>query len=112
MPTPDGVPVDTMSPGRSGVIDEMNSTKSGILKISSRVLEFCSTSPLMDKPIASSCGLAISSRVTMAGPMGQKVGKLLPRDHCEGESCTSGALPLLTMVQRETCASKADAGIR
>jgi hypothetical protein len=48
--------------------------------------------------MASSCGSAISSTVTMAGPMGQKVGKLLPRDHCEVASCTSRALTSLTMV--------------
>ena len=53
MPTPDGVPVETMSPGNSGVMDEMYSMSSGILKISSRVLEFCRFSPSMLSEMAS-----------------------------------------------------------
>ena len=48
-PTPGGVPVETMSPGSSGVMDERYSISSGILKTSSRVLEFWRSSPSMER---------------------------------------------------------------
>ena len=39
-PTPEGVPVETISPGSRGVMKEIYSISAGILKISSPVLEF------------------------------------------------------------------------
>jgi len=98
MPTPGGVPVETMSPGNRGVIEDKYSISSGILKTNSRVLEFCNCSPSMERLICKLCGSSISSAVTMAGPMGQKVGKLLDMDHCELANWTSRALTSLTMV--------------
>jgi hypothetical protein len=92
------VPVETISPGSSGVMEERYSISAGILKTSSRVLEFCNCSPSMERLIWSLCGSWISSAVTMAGPMGQKVGKLLDMDHCVVANWTSRALTSLTMV--------------
>ena len=86
MPTPTGRTMETISPGSNGVIDEMYSISSGTVKTSSRVFEFCSVSPSMLRLIESSCGSAISSAVTIAGPMGQNVGKLLASDHCDVET--------------------------
>src|SRR5271165_2556907 len=97
-PTPGGVPVETMSPGSKGVMEDRYSISSGILKTSSRVLEFWSCSPSMVRLMPRLCGSGISSAVTMAGPMGQKVGKLLDMDHCVEANCTSRALTSLTMV--------------
>ena len=97
-PTPEGVPVETISPGSRGVMEEIYSISAGILKISSLVFEFCNTSPSMERVIARECGSGISSAMTMAGPMGQKVGKLLDKENCVDERCTSRALTSLTMV--------------
>src|SRR5271170_6684852 len=85
-PTPNGVPVETISPGSSGVIDEMYSISAGILKINSLVFECCSTSPSMVSCTSRLCGSAIWSEVTIAGPIGQKVGRLFDSDHCEVEN--------------------------
>src|ERR1700722_18816303 len=85
-PTPKGVPVDTMSPGKSGVIEEMYSISSGILKTNSRVFECCRISPSMASCTSSACGSEISSAVTIDGPRGQKVGKLFERDHWDVEN--------------------------
>src|ERR1035441_29486 len=63
-PTPDGVPVETISPGSKGVIDERYSIRSGILNTSSRVFEFCNCSPSMVSPIANSCGSEIDRKST------------------------------------------------
>jgi hypothetical protein len=87
-----------LSPGSSGVIEERYSISSGILKISSRVFEFCSTTPSMVRLMFRLCGSEISPAVTMAGPRGQNVGKLLAMDHCEVANCTSRALTSLTRV--------------
>src|ERR1700744_3936387 len=81
-PTPAGVPVLIISPACNGVIDEIYVIRSGSLKISSRVFECCSTSPSIASFTSSSCGSAISSFVTTAGPSGANVLKLLPSVHC------------------------------
>src|ERR1700761_3708509 len=43
-PTPGGVPVDTISPGSNGVMDDKCSINAGMPKTSSLVFEFCRTS--------------------------------------------------------------------
>src|SRR5579883_294475 len=97
-PTPAGVPVLIISPACSGVIEEMCAIKSGSLKISSRVFECCSTSPSIESFTSSACGSAISSFVTIAGPSGANVLKLLPSVHCDVDNCTSRALTSFRIV--------------
>ena len=53
----------------------------GMPKIRLEVLEFCMSSPLRVSEMASLCGSSISSAVTMTGPMGAKVSKVLPMVH-------------------------------
>ena len=51
-----------------------------------------------DSFISSECGSPISSAVTIAGPIGANVSKLLPSVHCDVASCTSRALTSLRIV--------------
>ena len=55
--------------------------RSGIRKISSRVLECCGSLPPIVNLMLRECGSGISSLVTIAGPRGAKVSKLFPNDH-------------------------------
>ena len=79
VPTPEGVPVRMTVPGRRVVEPERKAMRVGTSKIMSAVLESCMVWPLRMVRMRSALGLGISSRVTMAGPRGQKVSKVLPR---------------------------------
>jgi hypothetical protein len=50
--------------------------RSGIRKISSRVLECCSSLPLIVNLMLRECGSGTSSLITIAGPRGAKLSKL------------------------------------
>src|SRR5271154_4088250 len=86
-PTPLGVPVRMTVPGRRVVEPERKAMRVGTLKIMSAVLESCMVWLLMRVLIWRELGLGISSGVTMAGPRGQKVSKVLPRHHWEPPHC-------------------------
>jgi hypothetical protein len=97
MPTPAGVPVEMTSPGISVMPREQVSMSVGMSKIRSTVRPSWRSSPLTQQRTRVSVPSS-SSAVTIHGPMGQKVSKLLPRSHCEWRICTSRAVTLLTMV--------------
>ena len=58
--------------------------RSGIRKISSRVLECCSSLPPIVNLMLRECGSGTSSLVTIAGPRGAKVSKLFPKQPTRG----------------------------
>src|SRR5208283_4530196 len=97
-PTPDGVPVETMSPGSSVNTLDKYATSSGILKIRCFVLESCRISPLISIRMSSACGSGISSFVTIHGPIGAKVSKVLPISHWLVARWKSRALTSFTIV--------------
>ena len=70
MPTPAGVPVAMMVPGSSVIPAVSSSKRAGMPVRKSRVLECCRGSPLTAEEMSSAGGKAISSAVTMQGPMG------------------------------------------
>ena len=72
IPTPDGVPVKMMSPGKSVTIFERYPISSETEKIMSRVRPSCLTSPLSSHPSLRSSGCSSSSTVTTLGPIGAK----------------------------------------
>src|SRR4051812_30556514 len=80
-PTPDGVPVNRRSPGRSGVIAEMYAINSGTEKIISAVVSDCTDSPFRRHSSLTSVG-PNSSVVTTQGPIGPNPGNDLPRLNC------------------------------
>ena len=64
-----------MSPGSSVWIELTHSMQRGILCAMSLVLNFCITCPLFVSVMSRFCGSAISSAVTMQGPIGAKVSR-------------------------------------
>ena len=86
------------SPGSSVQMLERKLMSRATGKIISRVFAFCIVSPESSSEIARFCGSAISSAVTMAGPSGAKVSKLLPMIHWLVSIWTSRALTSFTMV--------------
>ena len=86
MPTPAGVPVAMMSPGYSVMPREQVSISVAMSKIRSRVRPSCRSSGLPPRGVTQQrtrvSRASNSSAVTMHGPIGQKVSKLLPRSHC------------------------------
>ena len=77
-PMPDGVPVAITSPGSSVITWEMKLTRSGTGKMRLDVLDFCLASPFKNDRTRRSEG---SSSVSIHGPRGQNVSKLLARVH-------------------------------
>ena len=67
-PDPGGEPVKITSPGCRVQNFEHQATISSVLNTMCFVLEFCLISPFTIHLILSSCGLAISSFVTIQGP--------------------------------------------
>src|ERR1700730_6669207 len=86
IPTPSGVPVKMRSPGNSGHTTDNRAIRSGTLKMSSRVVERCITSPSRAQPSSRLSGSASSSGVTTHGPSGPNAGHDLPIENC-------GAIP-------------------
>src|SRR6266478_8325749 len=80
-PTPSGVPVAMMSPGRSVMASDSTSMHWSTGKIILLVLLDCRTFPPTRMVMLSACGFGISSAVTSTGPMGQKVSRDLPLNH-------------------------------
>jgi hypothetical protein len=78
-PTPCGVPVRMMLPGRSVIVLLRLSIRAGTSKIMSEVELSCMTWPLTIVFSRSAFGLAISSRVVIHGPSGQKPSNDFPR---------------------------------
>src|SRR5688572_21388804 len=96
MPTPTGVPVAMTSPGCSVMPCEMHSISAGTSKIRSRVCASWRFSPFTN--VRTFTWPSHSSRDTITGPMGQKVSKDLPRNHCLWRCCQSRAVTSFTMV--------------
>ncbi len=71
-PTPWGLPVKMMSPGRSSHTLEMYDTSSPTPKFMSLVLESWYKTPFTSHVISSESGVAISSMVVSHGPIGEK----------------------------------------
>lgn len=82
MPTPAGVPMEMIVPGRSVMPWLSSAITYGTWKIMRSVVLSCRSSPLMRLWIF--CGLRTSnsSGVTIHGPIGVKPSRLLPRYHC------------------------------
>src|SRR5688572_33409669 len=97
MPTPEGVPVEMTSPASSGKAALMYSIRVGTSKIRSLVFDFCRGSPLTLQEMTA-FEQSNSSPVTTLGPMGQKVSRLLPRNHCLSPRWRSRAVTSLTTV--------------
>src|SRR3984957_5448250 len=97
-PQPHGVPVSRTSPGSSVKLCEQNDSSSATPKIMSAVEEFCTSSPLTRVCSTSAGGSGSSSVVTITGPSGQNVSRLLPRTHWESSNCTSRAETSLQIV--------------
>src|SRR4051812_5999670 len=81
MPTPAGVPVAMMSPGRRVVPAEIVAIRVGMSKMRSRVLALWRSSPLTQHFTSRFSGSSASA-VVIHGPMGQNVSRVLPRNHC------------------------------
>ena len=86
---PAGVPVATMSPGSSVNAVERCSTSAKQSKISSFVFDSCRSSPFTQVRKARPCGSPSSSGVTIQGPIGPCVSKLLPIVIVGVRSCQS-----------------------
>ena len=82
MPTPGGVPVDTMSPGSSVITDERYSSSAGTSNTNWFVLESCKVRPFNSNRMRRLFGSGISSLETSSGPIGPNVSKVLPIVHC------------------------------
>src|SRR5262249_56334441 len=80
-PTPEGVPVETMSPGSSVVSDERWEISSGTLKMRSFVEADCICSPLRAREKETAPPASASSAVTSAGPHGAEPSNTLPGIH-------------------------------
>lgn len=91
MPTPEGVPVEMMVPGSSVMPEDSSSMMSAMEVISRSVVESYRSSPLTRAVICRAGGKAISSAVTMQGPMGVKPSRLLPKYHCLWAACKTRA---------------------
>ena len=77
---------------------EQVSISVGMSKIMSRVRRVLAQLAV-DPASARACRApSSSSAVTIHGPIGQKVSKLLPRSHCWWRICTSRAVTSLTIV--------------
>ena len=98
MPTPGGVPVETISPVFNVITAERYSSSSGMPKTSWAVFESCMILPLSSSQIRSLPGSSISSAVTRHGPIGPNVSNVLPIVHCEVASWKSRALTSFTQV--------------
>ena len=61
--------------------------------------------------MASLCGSSISSAVTMTGPIGAKVSKVLPMVHWLVAIWKSRALTSLRMVYPKTCSRQRASGM-
>ncbi len=81
-PTPGGVPVAMMSPGRSVMYWLTCEMIFATLNTMVRVLPVCMRLPLTSSAMPSVCGSRISSVVTSQGPIGPAVSKPLPLSHC------------------------------
>ena len=82
MTTPFGVPVAMMVPAFRVIPRDRVLMISAMPWISMPVLLFCRSSPFTVVLMASRGGKAISSAVTMQGPMGVKPSRLFPKYHC------------------------------
>ena len=98
LPTPSGVPVETMSPGSSVISPERWESSSGTLKISSAVEAPCICSPFSVSEISIASAGPASSGVTSAGPQGAEPSKTLPDIHCGVANCRSRAERSLSRV--------------
>ena len=97
-PTPDGVPVATMSPGSSVIRVERWATSCGIEKIRPAVVSSCIRSPFRSSAIPIASSGPASSRVTIAGPQGAAPSNTFPGIHCGVANCRSRAERSLNSV--------------
>src|SRR5262249_29858719 len=84
--TPEGVPVETMSPGSIVITREARAISSRTGKMRSLVDESCRTTPFCRVRKRKAVG---SRPVAMLGPAGQKVSKPLARVNCPSFFCRS-----------------------
>ena len=80
-PTPGGVPVKIRSPGNRVQNFEHHETISSVLNTNCLVLESCLVTPLTIHFKFKWWGSAISSGVTIEGPIGQNPFIAFPRSH-------------------------------
>ena len=104
-PTPDGVPVEMMSPGSSVIASEMNAMTSATEKTMSPHDESWRSSPETVVRIQNVAGSKPSSGMTAYGPIGANVSRLLPRIHCGSPDWRSRALTSSRIVYAPTYAS-------
>ena len=82
MPTPAGVPMEMIVPGRR-VMPRLSSAMTyATWKIIRSVVLFCRSSPLTRLRMQCGSRTSNSSGVTIHGPIGVKPSRLLPRYHC------------------------------
>ncbi len=96
MPTPEGVPVATTSPGSSVKAVERCSTSAKQSKISSLVFDSWRSSPFTQVRRRSWWGSGSSSAVTIQGPIGPWVSKDLPIVQVGVRSCQSRTVTSFT----------------
>ena len=77
---------------------EQNDSSSATPNTISAVFESCTVSPFTRVRRPSACGSGNSSAVTITGPIGQNVSRLLPRTHCPSPNCRSRAETSLATV--------------
>lgn len=90
-----GVPVSIRSPGSKVMACDRCSTMLYTSNTISLVFESWRDSPLTVQAMRSDCGSGMSPAVTIHGPNGQWVSKLLPTMNCEVRSCQSRTLTSL-----------------
>ena len=93
------------SPGSRVKKREQNAMSSATPWIRSAVDASWRTSPLTVHRIERRPGSGSSSRVTIQGPIGQNVSRLLARTHCPSWTCMSRAETSLRQVYPSTASS-------
>src|SRR5262249_51015814 len=88
-PTPDGVPLEMMSPGSSVMTNEMNSINPSSPQISCDVSEACRLTPLTQVSTPRASGPAPTAT---AGPIGANVSNPFARVYCTSFVCRSRAV--------------------
>ncbi len=103
-PFPAGEPVNTRSPGNSGMFQDAWDTSWATLKIMSAVDSCCITCPLSLSVTVSCCGSEMNFEGTSSGPVGKNPGAFLARYQSEPmavmslRKTRSRVVMLLTMV--------------
>ena len=113
LPTPEGVPVMTTSPGSSVRPAESSAMIRATPKTIWLVLASCLVTPFTLVQMPRSCGSTSSSAVTIQGPSGRCVSKFFPLNHwppCQS-CCTSRTETSFPIVYPKTCPSALDSGM-